>query len=142
MRNPAPNAWVTFKRPLTMSFKIDWLSSGCSALILITSCKIQVQINYNQGKERLGHQQNMDNTWIKKHASFQVSLACDSMTILEEILNSSNKISYAKSLEVHYFTGECWSTLQNNRLLWLETRWLSLVDNLICPKCSTETPCS
>lgn len=37
LRNPAPNALVTLRRPLTLSFTIQLLSSGCSFLILITS---------------------------------------------------------------------------------------------------------
>jgi hypothetical protein len=38
-RNPAPNALVTFNCPFTRSLNTAWLSSGCSALILKTSCK-------------------------------------------------------------------------------------------------------
>lgn len=38
LRNPAPNARVTLRRPFTLSLTMQWLSSGCSLLILITSC--------------------------------------------------------------------------------------------------------
>jgi hypothetical protein len=37
-KNPAPNALVTFNCPFTRSFDMAWLSSGCSAFILKTSC--------------------------------------------------------------------------------------------------------
>lgn len=43
-RNPAPKALVTLRRPFTLSLTMHCLSSGCSFLILMTSCTMKIEI--------------------------------------------------------------------------------------------------